>query len=81
MKAEVKKDSADVKAAKVLSSKFENALSSVKVTATKIKYGEGNVTVFTNDRLSPKQFSKLKSIAGKKLDLSTRGESWVLAYA
>ena len=68
------------KKADPIQSKFNAAFDAVKVSTQKVKIGETGITVFTTDRLSPKQFSKLKSIAGKKLDLSTRGESWVMSY-
>ena len=64
-----------------LKGKFDAALSAVKITAEKIKFGETDITVLTQDRLSAKQFGKLKSIAGKKLNLSARGDSWVMTYS
>jgi hypothetical protein len=63
-----------------LNAKFENAFVAVKVTIEKIKITDESVVIQTQDRLSAKQFGKIKSVAGKKATLTTRGESWLLTY-
>ena len=45
----------------------------------KIKEKDG-ITTVTAERMSASHFSKLKVIGGKKAELTSKGENWVITY-
>ncbi len=61
--------------------KFVAAYGSVELKIEKIKQADDIITVTLGDTLTTKQFAKVKSVAGKKGELTQRGSTWVITYA
>jgi hypothetical protein len=70
----------EVKAAAAVVTKFNTAFESVKLSIEKSKFSDTEVVIQTPDRISAKQYAKIKAIGGKKLELTVRGELWILTY-
>lgn len=60
--------------------KVQAALDASKIKVEKIKTVDGITNVIVSGALTAKQFSKVKTVSGRKALLAPKGENWMLTY-